>query len=425
MLQNLLDTKKEYLELFQDLLATPISERLYNLYKECQKQGLREFQNILGQIPNWNNFIIEKETKNIITKTKCTYLQKLLKAIISLSLEIKFYPKLKKMKKIYIKYPSLDDYIHKCYINASIFAWKHSYLFSQNNLKPAEIQNNINIIESNIHKIVAKTIIQCINLKEVLDLLEEKNKKKKMKTEDIFMNYKKGNNKHHKNDIKLKDIKDKKYNQNSETGNINNDINDYSIIDTNEIDVNDNEIPIKDNNETLIMDTNGISIIDTNGIDTNDNEISTTYTNEIPISDANKIPITHTNRILTRYNNEINNNNEEENNNDCEPTNNEEASNEEASNDENESENESDDEEVNNETNIKKQHYNEESNEKEYDNQSKNEVYNKKNEFTEDNFKFQNDNSSDEIDSDVSSIDFNISNEDTKIINIKGNKKFF
>jgi len=185
MLQGLVDTKKEYIEHLQDLLAVPIAEKIYSIYIECQKKGLKAFQTELNSIPKWNNHIIEQETEKIIERTQCDYLQKLIKVTITVSTKIKFYEYNKKLKNIKLAIPNIKDFIHKCLINAALFAWKNSYLFVQSNLRPVEIQNNLNIIEYNIRKIIAKTIVECINVKQILEYLDEvmeKSMKKKKKS---------------------------------------------------------------------------------------------------------------------------------------------------------------------------------------------------------------------------------------------------
>jgi hypothetical protein len=77
-------------------------------------------------------------------------------------------------------------------INASEFAWKNPYLFVQSNLKTVEIQNNLNVIEFNIRKMIAKTITECINIQEIIEFLDEimeasiqKKQKKLMKAKNI------------------------------------------------------------------------------------------------------------------------------------------------------------------------------------------------------------------------------------------------
>ena len=188
MLQSLIEQKKEYIEQLQNLLAVPLAERIYSIYIDCQKKGLKQFQYELNQISKWNNHIIQEEAKKIISKTKCNYLAKLLKVTIIVSIKIKFYEYKNKLGHLDLKVPNLQDFIHKCFINVSEFSWKNSYLFVQHNLKTVEIQNNLNIIEFNFRKMVAKSISECINIQEIIELLDEvmeksmrKNKTKKTK----------------------------------------------------------------------------------------------------------------------------------------------------------------------------------------------------------------------------------------------------
>lgn len=188
MLQSLIEQKKEYIEQLQNLLAVPLAERIYSIYIDCQKKGLKQFQYELNQISKWNNHIIQEEAKKIVSKTKCNYLAKLLKVTIIVSIKIKFYEYKNKLRNLDISVPNLQDFIHKCFINVSEFAWKNSYLFVQHNLKTVEIQNNLNIIEYNFRKMVAKSISECINVQEIIELLDEvmesslrKNKNKKTK----------------------------------------------------------------------------------------------------------------------------------------------------------------------------------------------------------------------------------------------------
>lgn len=184
MSKGLVDTKKEYVNFLQDLLAVPIAEKIYDIYIECQSKGLRQFQKELNKIPEWNNHIIQEEADIIVEKSQCDYLDKILKITITSSVKLKFSEYTKKLNAISVKTPSVNDFIHKCFVYASQFAWKHSYLFIQTNLKPVEIQNNMNIIEHEIRVLVARSIADYVNVRDVveqLDKLIEKSRKKKKK----------------------------------------------------------------------------------------------------------------------------------------------------------------------------------------------------------------------------------------------------
>ena len=186
MIQGLVDTKKECVEFLQDALAVPIAERIYTMYLECQKKGLKQFQIELSKISKWNNHMIGEECRQIIEKSGCSYLQKILKTTITTCVNIKFSEYKKKLNKIKIKIPDVIDFIHKCFINTSNYAWKHTYLFVQSNLKQIEIQNNMNIFEHNTRKAVSKAVSEYINVEYIYDqlneMIEKSIKKKKAKT---------------------------------------------------------------------------------------------------------------------------------------------------------------------------------------------------------------------------------------------------
>ena len=151
-MEGLIDTRNEYIEHIQDVIAIPLSQRIYDIWCDCSKikGSIKEFQKELIQIKKWNNNIIYEEYKKIIKKTKCKYLPDLIKMIIITTIKIKIYEYKDHFSNIKIKIPLAEDFIHKCYINISIFSWKNAYLFNNKNIKDSEYQNNLNIIEENI-----------------------------------------------------------------------------------------------------------------------------------------------------------------------------------------------------------------------------------------------------------------------------------
>lgn len=198
VMQSLVDTKKEYTEFLCDSISSAVSERIYNIYLECYKKGpkcLQQFQKELEKIPHWNNHIIEREASNILEKSNCSYLYKVLKLTIMTSVKIKFFEYGHRVKNIKVKMPTFEDFIHKCFINAANFSWKHSYLYSQTNLTSVQIQNNINLIELNTRKTICRALRQCINVKEIIDDLEEimqksmRSKSKSKKQKEITHQY--------------------------------------------------------------------------------------------------------------------------------------------------------------------------------------------------------------------------------------------
>jgi len=158
-MEGLIETKNEYIEHMQDIITIPISKKIYEIWCECSKRkgSIKEFQKELVQIKKWNNNLINEEYKKIVKTTKCKYLADLIKIIIITTIKIKIYEYKDYFDNIKIKIPSPEDFIHKCYINVSIFSWKNAYLFNNKNMKDSEYQNNLNIIEENFKIIIKKT----------------------------------------------------------------------------------------------------------------------------------------------------------------------------------------------------------------------------------------------------------------------------
>ena len=164
-MQNLLDCKKEYIDIILDNTTVPICTLIYNIYKSSQ--NIQEFQNKMAHIENWNNHIIRENYDTIIKSCKNKYINKLLNEIIIINIKLK--TENKKINMNNVKFINPEDFIHKCLINAGIYCWKNAYLFSHKNLKPSEKQYHLNIIEKNIRKIIKITIRDCTPIELILN----------------------------------------------------------------------------------------------------------------------------------------------------------------------------------------------------------------------------------------------------------------
>ena len=138
-----------------------------------EKKGLKGFQNELYSIRKWNNNIVSDEYKKIVKYTKCKYLSNLIKIIIITTIKIKIYEYREHFDNIKIKIPNPEDFVHKCYINAASFSWKNAYLYNRNNIKDAEYQNNLNLIEENIRAIIKKTFRDFVPFDEIFKQIED------------------------------------------------------------------------------------------------------------------------------------------------------------------------------------------------------------------------------------------------------------
>jgi hypothetical protein len=164
-MQNLLDCKKDYIDIILDNITVPICTLIYDTYKSCA--NIQEFQNKMAYIKNWNNHIIHENYVNIIKSCKQNYIVKLLNEIIIINIKLKSENKKINMKDI--KFINPEDFIHLCLINTGIYCWKNAYLFSHKTLRTPQIQYHLNIIEKNIRKIIKITIRDCTPIDIILN----------------------------------------------------------------------------------------------------------------------------------------------------------------------------------------------------------------------------------------------------------------
>lgn len=142
-------------------------------YKLCienreKEKYLMTFQNLLARIPKWNNTIIEEETKRIVDKSKCLYLEDLISCVHISHLKILTSMRVTKtQKKININVPVLKDFIHKVYIHCGRKLYTVTYLFERD-IEPLLMQKNRKEIEDHVNNAILNAIRESIPVEEIL-----------------------------------------------------------------------------------------------------------------------------------------------------------------------------------------------------------------------------------------------------------------
>ena len=141
--------------------------------KLCKDNGemdkyLMTFQNFISRIPKWNQTIIETERKRICDKSGCSYLEDLVTCVHIIQLKILTAMRVgQKQKKVDIKVPKLDDFIHKTYINVARKVYKNVYLF-EINIPPLNIQKNHRELEIIVQECILNTLRESIPVEAIL-----------------------------------------------------------------------------------------------------------------------------------------------------------------------------------------------------------------------------------------------------------------
>jgi hypothetical protein len=142
-------------------------------WKLCQENDetekyLMTYQNFLARIPKWNPNIVEEETKRIIEKSNCGYLNDLISCVHIIQLKSLTCMRVgNQQKKVDINVPSLNDFVHKVYINTARKIYTNIYLFEKN-IGPLQIQKHNRELEMIVREQILNSIRENIPVENIL-----------------------------------------------------------------------------------------------------------------------------------------------------------------------------------------------------------------------------------------------------------------
>jgi len=174
---SLTDSKNEWCARLINIL-TPVTiqgiksifEEAHNLCRENDEMDkyLMTFQTFLSRVPKWNNTIIETERKRIVETSGCTYLEDLITCVHVIQLKTLTCVRVgQKQKKVDIDVPSVDDFIHKVYINVARKIYTNIYLFEKN-IAPLQIQKHNRELELIIKECIMNSVRESIPVETIL-----------------------------------------------------------------------------------------------------------------------------------------------------------------------------------------------------------------------------------------------------------------
>ena len=174
---SLHESKNEWGSRLLTILTPLINEGLFSIFEEavtvCKDNNeydkyLMTFQNFISRIPKWNATIIETETKRIMNRSGCGYLEDLVTCVHIIQLKLLTAMRVgQKQKKIDIDVPKLDDFVHKVYITIARKVYKNVYLFEAN-IPPLQKQKNHRELEIIIQECILNTIRESIPVEAIL-----------------------------------------------------------------------------------------------------------------------------------------------------------------------------------------------------------------------------------------------------------------
>ena len=165
----LVAARDEYIEQLKCILTPLILQGFNSIYKDALaitegKRVLYKFQELLKEIPKWNQTILQEESKRI--KKKCPYIMDIVTAIFVSNVKILASIRLKgKNENIRVKIPTSDIFIHSIYIETGQQIFYDPILFYH---KTNTLQQNKKIIVEIIRLSIDETVRQMLPFDNIL-----------------------------------------------------------------------------------------------------------------------------------------------------------------------------------------------------------------------------------------------------------------
>jgi len=174
---SLQESRNEWCARLINILTPLVIEGFKSIFDESwklceendeQEKYLMTYQNFLVRIPKWNPAIVETETNRIVEKSNCGYLTDLISCVHIIQLKSLTCMRVgNKQKKIDIKIPTLNDFVHKIYINSARKIYTNIYLFEKN-ISPLQIQKHNRELELIIREQILNSIRENIPVENIL-----------------------------------------------------------------------------------------------------------------------------------------------------------------------------------------------------------------------------------------------------------------
>ena len=165
----LAEAERKYMSKLSGAMIPVMIDAFFDLYAEAKKQSqgrktLLQYQALLVEVKNWNNVMMKQHTDAII-KT-CSMFPNLLAAVFVISVKIMSAVRISsESKKLNIKLPTNDVFVHSCYISAAKNIYEDPYVIIDD-IKDSEKRTQLH---TRFSKVIREIIEDFIPVQQILD----------------------------------------------------------------------------------------------------------------------------------------------------------------------------------------------------------------------------------------------------------------
>ncbi len=132
------------------------------------KSKLRSFQDVLREIPGWNQHIIDVEVENLSSQTDPGLLEDLITTIMVSNAEILSAVNVSSTRnKINLKVPKMSVFVHNCYIELARKLYKNIFLFADK-ISSSEKQRDMQAFETLTHEAIRLAIQKALPIHDII-----------------------------------------------------------------------------------------------------------------------------------------------------------------------------------------------------------------------------------------------------------------
>lgn len=174
---SLSESKNEWCARLVNIFTPAVVSGLKSIFDEAWSMCVAEdeedkylitFQTFLSRVPKWNNEIVEVERKRIVEMSSCGYLEDLITCVHIIQLKALTCIRVgQEQKKVDVDIPSVDQFVHKVYINVARKVYTNVYLFEKG-IAPLQIQKHNRELELIIKECIMNTIRETMPVEDIL-----------------------------------------------------------------------------------------------------------------------------------------------------------------------------------------------------------------------------------------------------------------
>lgn len=165
----LVEAERKYMAKLTGAMAPVMTTAFLDLFQEAKKQSqgrkvLLQYQALLVEVKNWNNTIVKQHTDNII-KT-CSMFPNLLAAVFVILVKVMSAVRITSdSKKLNIKLPTNDVFVHSCYIAVAKSLYDDPYLM----VDDISEMERVAAIRTRISKAIHEVVEDFVPVQQILD----------------------------------------------------------------------------------------------------------------------------------------------------------------------------------------------------------------------------------------------------------------